>query len=186
VRIVNAIRAHGKSSSRRLAERTRLSTSSGHRQLRAAGHRDRYPESGLWKHRKAEPGHPPGCCHSLSRWPATRRWDRHDQRVCRPSAPEAHLGCSPGALRRLTQRWERTSRKPVGRGHKRASSLARSAPASGRWTQPLCRACGACVWTGPVATWCWQRWRESAPMTLERLSESPAQDAGRGGLVPGQ
>ncbi len=55
--------------------------------------------------------------------------------------------------------------QPVGRGPQRASSLARSAPASGRWTQPFGHACGACVWTGPVAPWCGQRWRASAPRT---------------------
>ena len=49
VRIFNSIREHGKSSIRRLAERTGLSKSSVHRQLQAAGHRDRYPESGLWE-----------------------------------------------------------------------------------------------------------------------------------------
>ena len=49
VRIFNAIREHGKPSIRRLAERTGLSKSSVHRQLQAAGHRDRYPESGLWE-----------------------------------------------------------------------------------------------------------------------------------------
>ena len=49
VRIFNSIREHGKSSIRRLAERTGLSKSSVHRQLQAASHRDRYPESGLWE-----------------------------------------------------------------------------------------------------------------------------------------
>ena len=109
VRIFNAIREHGKPSIRRLAERTGLSKSSVHRQLQAAGRRDRYPESGLWE------------------TPEGRDWlirlviatlfifglkrgvgiDTLSEFFGRLHL-EAHLGCSPGALRRLTQRLERT------------------------------------------------------------------------------
>jgi hypothetical protein len=49
VRIFNSIREHGKSSIRRLAERTGFSKSSIHRHLQAIDRRDRYPESKLWE-----------------------------------------------------------------------------------------------------------------------------------------
>ena len=112
VRIFNAIREHGKSSIRRLAERTGLSTSSVHRQLRAAGHRDRYPESGLWET-------PEGRDWLIRRVVATLFLVGLQRGVGIDTISaffgrlplEAHLGCSPGALSRLTQRWERTSRE---------------------------------------------------------------------------
>ena len=47
--IFNAIREHGKQSVRRLAERTGLSKSSVHRQLQAVKRRDRSPESSFWE-----------------------------------------------------------------------------------------------------------------------------------------
>jgi hypothetical protein len=47
--IFNAIREHGKQSIRRLAERTGLSKSSVHRHLQARDRRDRYPESWFWE-----------------------------------------------------------------------------------------------------------------------------------------
>src|SRR6266481_3711134 len=47
--IFNVIREHGKQSVRRLAERTGLSKSSVHRHLQAAKRRDRYPESSFWE-----------------------------------------------------------------------------------------------------------------------------------------
>lgn len=47
--IFNAIREHGTQSVRRLAERTGLSKSSVHRHLQAVTRRDRYPESSLWE-----------------------------------------------------------------------------------------------------------------------------------------
>jgi hypothetical protein len=49
VRIVNAIREHGKQSIRSLADRTGFSKSSVHRHLQAIARRDRYPESSLWE-----------------------------------------------------------------------------------------------------------------------------------------
>ena len=48
VLIFNAIRTHGQQSVRGLAERTGLSKSSVHRHLQAMDRRDRYPESSLW------------------------------------------------------------------------------------------------------------------------------------------
>jgi hypothetical protein len=47
--IFNAIREHGKQRIRRLAERTGLSKSSVHRHLQARDRRDRYPESWFWE-----------------------------------------------------------------------------------------------------------------------------------------
>jgi DNA-binding transcriptional ArsR family regulator len=47
--IFNSIREHGKQSVRRLAERTGLSKSSVSRHLQAVKRRDRYPESSLWE-----------------------------------------------------------------------------------------------------------------------------------------
>jgi Family of unknown function (DUF6399) len=47
--IFNTIREHGTQSIRRLADRTGLSKSSGHRHLQAMDRRDRYPESSLWE-----------------------------------------------------------------------------------------------------------------------------------------
>ena len=47
--ILKAIRAYGKQSIRRLADRTGLSKSSVHRHLQAMERRDRYPESSLWE-----------------------------------------------------------------------------------------------------------------------------------------
>ena len=49
LRMINSIRTNGKSSIRRLAERTGLSKSSVHRHLQAIDRRDQYPESGLWE-----------------------------------------------------------------------------------------------------------------------------------------
>jgi hypothetical protein len=47
--IFNAIRKHGQQSVRRLAKQTGLSKSSVHRHLQAVQRRDRYPESSLWE-----------------------------------------------------------------------------------------------------------------------------------------
>lgn len=47
--IFNAIRDHGKQSVRRLADRTGLSKSSVHRHLQTINRRDRYPESSFWE-----------------------------------------------------------------------------------------------------------------------------------------
>src|SRR5512145_572248 len=47
--IFNAIREHGPQSVRRLAERTGLSKSSVHRHLQAINRRDRSPEAAFWE-----------------------------------------------------------------------------------------------------------------------------------------
>ena len=109
--IFNAIREHGTPSIRRRAECTGLSNSSVHRPLQAAGHRDRSPESGVWET-------PEGrdwllrlvvatlCIVGLKRGVGSDTLSEFFGRL----HLEAHLGGSPGALRRLTQRLERTIR----------------------------------------------------------------------------
>ncbi len=109
VRIFNAIREHGKSSIRRLAERTGLSKSSVHRQLRAAGPRDRYPESGLWETPEGRDWLIRLVVAALLLFGLQRGVGIDTiSEFCGRLHLEAHLGGSPGALRRLTQRLERT------------------------------------------------------------------------------
>jgi hypothetical protein len=55
VAIINSIRAHGKQSSRDLADRTGLSKSSVHRHLQAMDRRDRHPASSLWETPEGRP-----------------------------------------------------------------------------------------------------------------------------------
>lgn len=109
VRIFNTIREHGTPSIRQLAERTGLSKSSVHRQLQATARRDRYPESGLWET-------PEGRAWLIRLVLATLFIFGLKRGVGLDTISvffgrlhlEAHLGCSPGALRRLMQRLERT------------------------------------------------------------------------------
>jgi hypothetical protein len=109
VRIFNSIREHGKSSIRRLAERTGFSKSSVHRHLQAIDRRDRYPESKLWET-------PEGrdwlirlviatlFIFGLKRGVGADTLSEFFGRL----HLEAHLGCSPSALRGLMQRLELT------------------------------------------------------------------------------
>jgi DNA-binding transcriptional ArsR family regulator len=109
VQIFNAIRANGKQSIRRLAERTGLSKSSVHRHLQAIGRRDRYPESGLWETEE-------GRTWLLRLLVATLFIFGLKRGVGADTLSEffgrlhldAHVGCSPSALRSLMQRLERT------------------------------------------------------------------------------
>ena len=108
VRIFNSIREHGKSSIRRLAERTGLSKSSVHRQLQAAEHRDRYPESGLWET-------PEGRDWLIRLVVATLFIFGLKRGVGADTISEffgrlhleAHVGCSPSALRHVMHTLER-------------------------------------------------------------------------------
>src|SRR5436190_17178550 len=107
--IFNSIREHGKQSIRSLAERTGLSKSSVHRHLQAIDRRDRYPESGLWETEE-------GRIWLLRLVVATLFIFGLKRGVGADTISEffgrlhleAHVGCSPSALRRLTQRLERT------------------------------------------------------------------------------
>ena len=102
VRIFNAIRAHGQQSVRRLAERTGLSKSSAHRHLQAINRRDRYPESSLWE---TEAGRTwlirlvvaTLFVFGLKRGVGAETLSEFFGRL----HLEAHVGCSPSALRRV-------------------------------------------------------------------------------------
>ena len=109
VRIFNAIRAHGTQSIRRLAERTGLSKSSVHRHLQAIERRDRYPESGLWE---TPEGHnwlirlivATLLMFGLKRGVGADTMSEFFGRL----HLEAHVGCSPSALRSLMRMLEQT------------------------------------------------------------------------------
>jgi hypothetical protein len=102
VGIFNAIREHGKQSMRRLADRTGLSKSSVHRHLQAMARRDRYPESSLWE---TEAGRAwlirlivaTLFVFGLKRGAGAETLSEFFSRL----RLEAHVGCSPSALRRV-------------------------------------------------------------------------------------
>ena len=108
VRICNAIREHGQQSVRRLAERTRLSKSSVHRHLQAINRRDCYPESSLWE---TEVGRTwlirlvvaTLFVFGLKRGVGAETLSEFFGRL----HLEAHVGCSPNALRRVMHTLER-------------------------------------------------------------------------------
>jgi IclR helix-turn-helix domain. len=108
VRIFNSIREHGQQSVRRLAERTGLSKSSVHRHLQAINRRDRYPESSLWE---TEEGRnwllrlvvATLLVFGLKRGVGAETLSEFFGRL----HLEAHVGCSPSALRRAMHTLER-------------------------------------------------------------------------------
>jgi hypothetical protein len=108
VRIFNVIRTHGQQSIRGLAERTGLSKSSVHRHLQAIDRRDRYPESSLWE---TEPGRAwlirlvvaTLFMFGLKRGVGAETLSEFFSRL----RLEAHVGCSPSALRHVMHRLER-------------------------------------------------------------------------------
>ena len=108
VRIFNSIREHGKSSLRRLAERTGFSKSSIHRHLQAIDRRDRYPESKLWET-------PEGRTWLIRLVVATLFIFGLKRGVGAETLSEffgrlhleAHVGCSPSALRPVMHTLER-------------------------------------------------------------------------------
>src|SRR3989449_3663816 len=106
--IFNAIREHGKQSIRSLADRTGLSKSSVHRHLQAIDRRDRYPESSLWE---TEPGRA-----WLIRLMVATLFEFGLKRGVGAETLseffgrlrlEAHVGCSPSALRTVMHLLER-------------------------------------------------------------------------------
>jgi IclR helix-turn-helix domain len=108
VLIFNAIREHGQQSIRRLAEQTGLSKSSVHRHLQAINRRDRYPESSFWE---TEAGR-----HWLIRLVVATLFVFGLKRGVGAETIseffgrlhlEAHVGCSPSALRRVMHTLER-------------------------------------------------------------------------------
>src|SRR5215471_15295993 len=108
VRIFNAIRTHGQQSVRGLAERTGLSKSSVHRHLQASKRRDRYPESSLWE---TEAGRAwlirlmvaTLLVFGLKRGVGADTLSEFFGRL----RLEAHVGCSPSALRCVMHTLER-------------------------------------------------------------------------------
>jgi len=108
VLIFNAIREHGKQSMRRLAAHTGLSKSSVHRHLQAINRRDRSPESSLWE---TEAGR-----NWLIRLVVATLFvfglkrgvgaETLSEFFCRLHL-EAHVGCSPSALRSVMHTLER-------------------------------------------------------------------------------
>jgi hypothetical protein len=108
VLIFNSIREHGQQSVRRLAERTGLSKSSVHRHLQAINRRDRYPESAFWE---TEAGRnwlvrlvvATLFVFGLKRGVGAETLSEFFARL----HLEAHVGCSPSALRRVMHTLER-------------------------------------------------------------------------------
>src|SRR5262249_38807241 len=106
--IFNAIRAYGQQSIRSLADRTGLSKSSVHRHLQAIERRDRYPESSLWE---TEAGRAwlirlvvaTLLVFGLKRGVGAETLSEFFSRL----RLEAHVGCSPSALRNVMHTLER-------------------------------------------------------------------------------
>jgi hypothetical protein len=106
--IFNSIREHGKQSVRSLADRTGLSKSSVHRHLQAIDRRDRYPESSLWE---TEAGRTwlirlvvaTLFVFGLKRGVGAETLSEFFSRL----RLEAHVGCSPSALRHIMHTLER-------------------------------------------------------------------------------
>ncbi len=106
--IFNSIREHGKQSIRSLADRTGLSKSSVHRHLQAMDRRDRYPESSLWE---TEAGRTwlirlvvaALFVFGLKRGVGAEALSEFFGRL----RLEAHVGCSPSALRSVIHTLER-------------------------------------------------------------------------------
>jgi len=107
--IFNAIRTHGQQSVRGLADRTGLSKSSVHRHLQAMDRRDRYPESSLWE---TETGRTwlirlvvaTLFVFGLKRGIGAETISEFFGRL----HLEAHVGCSPNALRGVMHTLEQT------------------------------------------------------------------------------
>jgi hypothetical protein len=108
VLICNAIREHGQQSVRRLAERTGLSKSSVHRHLQAINRRDRSPEAAFWE---TEAGRnwlirlvvATLFMFGLKRGVGAETLSEFFGRL----HLEAHVGCSPSALRSVMHTLER-------------------------------------------------------------------------------
>jgi len=106
--IFNAICEHGKQSVRHLAARTGLSKSSVHRHLQAIDRRDRYPESSFWE---TEAGRTwlirlvvaTLLVFGLKRGVGAETLSEFFGRL----RLEAHVGCSPSALRTVMHNLER-------------------------------------------------------------------------------
>jgi hypothetical protein len=106
VEIFNTIRAHGPQSVRRLATRTGLSKSSVHRHTQAMAGRNRHPESWWWETAEGRGWLirllvAPLCIVGLKRGVGAETISA----FCGRLRLEAHVGCSPSALRSVMQVW---------------------------------------------------------------------------------
>src|SRR5512145_2110670 len=107
--IFNSIREHGQQSIRRLAERTGLSTSSVHRHTQAMARRDRHPESWWWETEESRNWLirlvvATLFLFGLKRGVGAETISEFFSRL----HLEAHVGCSPSALRSVMQTLEPT------------------------------------------------------------------------------
>src|SRR4030095_12742554 len=98
--IFHAMRDHGKQSIRNLADRTGLSKSRVHRHLQAVKRRDRSPESSLWETEAGRTWLIRLVVATLFRFGLTRGVGAETiSAFCGCLHLEAHVGCSPRALR---------------------------------------------------------------------------------------
>jgi len=108
VLLFNAIREHGKQSIRRLAEHTGLSKSSVHRHLQAINRRDRYPESSFWETEAGRAWLLRLVVATLFVFGLKRGVGAETIREFFGRLHlEAHVGCSPSALRSVMHTLER-------------------------------------------------------------------------------
>ena len=106
--IVNALREHGKQSVRRLAERTGLSKSSVHRHLQAVKRRDCSPESPFWETEAGRTWLIRLVVATLFVFGLKRGVGAETlSEFCGCLHLEAHVGCSPSALRSVMHTLER-------------------------------------------------------------------------------
>jgi hypothetical protein len=100
--LFNSIHEHGKQSIRRLAERTGLSKSSVHRHLQARDRRDRYPESWFWETEAGRTWLIRLVVATLFVFGLKRGVGAETISVFFSHLHvEAHVGCSPSALRHI-------------------------------------------------------------------------------------
>src|SRR5215475_7272744 len=106
--IFNSIREYGQQSIRRLADRTGLSKSSVHRHLQAIDRRDRYPESSWWETEAGRTWLIRLVVATLFVFGLKRGVGAEtlSEFFCRLRL-EAHVGCSPSALRNVMLHLER-------------------------------------------------------------------------------
>jgi hypothetical protein len=106
--IFNSIRDHGKQSVRQLAEQTGLSKSSVHRHLQAIERRDRYPESSLWETEAGRTWLVRLLVATLFVFGLKRGVGAETIREFFGRLHlDAHVGCSPSALRHVMHTLER-------------------------------------------------------------------------------
>jgi hypothetical protein len=112
--IINSLREHGKQSIRSLADRIGLSKSSVHRHLQAIGRRDRYPESSFWDTEAGRAWLIRLMVATLFVFGLKRGVGAETlSEFCSRLRVEAHVGCSPSALRHVMHTLERLILEPA-------------------------------------------------------------------------